>query len=254
MALRVPRAAEPGWAPTWHDQSWRSGSRTEPGRRRPAARYRWNGSTTIRVAPPSTCAESPRSPRARPPAIRGKTRTWRSIECSSSRSLCTAGLILHHGNEQVGDAGRAHVAKRGELLAIDTIEQQDAATEHLALVHRLERPCRGGLLGVHHHFHIARLHFFHAAVEYDTAAVDEHDIGEDVLDLFHLVCRYHDGAVAIEVVVQQGIVELLAIQDVEAQRRLVQHQQFRVNRHYQREVQLGHHALRQFSDFAGASD
>ena len=30
-----------------------------------------------------------------------------------------ARLIAHHGNEQVGDAGRAHVAERGELLAID---------------------------------------------------------------------------------------------------------------------------------------
>ena len=28
-------------------------------------------------------------------------------------------MIAHHGNEQVGDAGRAHIAKRGELLAID---------------------------------------------------------------------------------------------------------------------------------------
>ena len=36
------------------------------------------------------------------------------------RSLCLAvRLIAHHGNEQVGDAGRAHVAKRGELLTID---------------------------------------------------------------------------------------------------------------------------------------
>ncbi len=59
---------------------------------------------------------------------------------------------------------------------------------------------------------------------------------------------------AIEVVIQQRIVELLAIQDVEAKRRLVQHQQFRVNGHDQSEVQLGHHALRQFPDLAGAPD
>ncbi len=85
------------------------------------------------------------------------------------------GLIAHHGNEQVGDAGRAHLAQRGELLAIDAIEQQDAAAEHLALVHRLERARRGQLLGMHHHFQIARLEFFHAAIEYDAAAIDEHD-------------------------------------------------------------------------------
>ena len=124
-----------------------------------------------------------------------------------------------------------------------TIEQQDAAAEHLALVDRLERPCRRDLLGMHHHFHVARLQFFHAAIEYDAAAIDEHHIGEDVLDLFHLMRRHHDGAVAIEVVVEQGIVELLAKQNVEAKRRLVQHQQFRVNGHDQGQVQLRHHAL-----------
>jgi hypothetical protein len=31
--------------------------------------------------------------------------------------LC--GLISDHGNEQIGNAGRAHVAKRGELLTIE---------------------------------------------------------------------------------------------------------------------------------------
>ena len=50
-------------------------------------------------------------------------------------------------------------------------------------------------------------------LEYDAAAVDEHDIGEDVLNLFHLMGGHHDGAAAIEVVVQQRIVELLAIQE-----------------------------------------
>jgi hypothetical protein len=46
--------------------------------------------------------------------------------------LCSAGLtgrhisllIAHHGNEEVGDAGRANVAKRRELLAIDMIGLQ----------------------------------------------------------------------------------------------------------------------------------
>ena len=100
------------------------------------------------------------------------------------------------------------------------------------------------MLGMHHHFHIARLEFFHAALEHDAAVVDEHEIGEDVLDLFHLMRRHDDRAAVIEVIVQQRIVELLAIQDVEAKRRLVQHQQFRVDRHDQSEMQLGHHAFR----------
>src|SRR2546421_10378276 len=134
------------------------------------------------------------------------------------------------------------------------IEQQDAASEHLALVHRLERPCYGDMLGIHHHFQIARLEFFHAAIEHDVAAVDEHHIGENVLDLFNLMRRHDDGAAAIEVVVQQRIVELLAIQDVEAECRLVQHQQSCIDGHDQGEVQLGHHALRQLPDLAAALD
>src|SRR5712692_8393098 len=151
------------------------------------------------------------------------------MEYSSSPSLGRAALIAEHGNKQVGDARRSHVAKRGELLAFDTIEQQDAAPEHLAFVNRLEDPCRAELFGMHHQFRIARLEFFHAAIEYDAAAVNEHDVGQDVLNFFHLMGGYHDGAASIEVVIQQRIVELLAIQNIQAKRRLVQHQQFRVN-------------------------
>src|SRR3989442_15359521 len=115
------------------------------------------------------------------------------MEYSCSCSLCRAGLNAHHGNEQVGDTGRAHFAKCGELVTIDTIEQQNAAAEHLALVNRLERPCRGNMLRMHHHFQIARLEFFHGAIEHDAATVDEHDIGEDVLDLLDLMCGHDDG-------------------------------------------------------------
>src|SRR5260221_12903834 len=146
------------------------------------------------------------------------------MEYSSSPSLGRAALIAEHGYKQVGDAWRSHVAKRGELLAFDTIEQQDAAPEHLAFVDRLQHPCRADLLGIHQHCQIARLEFLHAAIEYDAAAVNEHDIGQDVLNLFHLMGGHHDGAASIEVVIQQRIVELLAIQNIQAKRRLVQHQ------------------------------
>src|SRR5438876_4151485 len=155
------------------------------------------------------------------------------MQCSYSRSLGRAVLIGHHCDEQVGDAGPAHFAERSELLTIDTIEQQNAATEHLALVNWLEHPCSCRFFGIHHHFHIARLEFFHAASEYDAATIDEHHISENVLDLVHLMCGDHNGAAAIEVVVEQGIVELLAKQNVETKGWLVQHQQPRVNGHDQ---------------------
>ena len=57
------------------------------------------------------------------------------------RRLFGGGLVgAHHGDEEVGDAGGAHLAERGEPVAVDAVEQQDAAAEHLALVDRLQRP------------------------------------------------------------------------------------------------------------------
>ena len=52
-----------------------------------------------------------------------------------------------------------------------------------------------------------------------------------------------DRLVLVEVVFQQVLVELLAVEDVEAQRGLVEHQQLGVDRHHQRQVQLHDHAL-----------
>ena len=47
---------------------------------------------------------------------------------------------------------------------------------------------------------------------------------------------------------------MFAVKDVEAKRRLIQHQQFGVNRHDQREMQLRHHSFRQLPHFARAFD
>ena len=96
---------------------------------------------------------------------------------------------------------------------------------------------------MHYHFQISRLEIVHAAIEYDASAIDEHDVGQHVLHLFHLMSRHQDRAAAIEIIIQQGIIKLLAIQDVQPKGWLVQHQQFRVDRHHQREMQLRHHAL-----------
>src|SRR6516165_5548661 len=104
------------------------------------------------------------------------------------------------------------------------------------------------------HFQIPRLELLHAAIEYDPAAVDEYEIGQHILDLFHLMGGHNNGAVPVEVVVQQRIVELLAIENVQPKCRLVEHQQFGVNGHHEREVQLRYHAFRQFPDLAVALD
>src|SRR5437879_13375052 len=103
------------------------------------------------------------------------------------------------------------------------------------------------MLRIHHYFHITRVEFFHAALQRDPTPVDEHEIGKDILDLLDLVRRYDDCAAVIEVIVQQRIVELFEIKDVQSKRRIVQHQQFRVNAHNQPEMQLSHHSFRYFT-------
>jgi hypothetical protein len=39
---------------------------------------------------------------------------------------CRFGLIAHQGDEQIGDAVRAHLAETSETIAIDSFEEQDA--------------------------------------------------------------------------------------------------------------------------------
>src|SRR5271168_2511042 len=179
------------------------------------AQCRWTGTPTIHGAPTNRMRELPGTPQVRRSGL-GRIRTLHSTVYSSARSLCLAALLAHHSDEQIGDAWTADLTQPRKFLAIHTIEQQNASTEHLALVHRLERPRSGGLLRMHHHLQIAQLKIVHAALEHDAPAVHEYEIGEHVLDLFHLMRRHHDRTASIEVVVQQGIIKLLAIQDVEA--------------------------------------
>src|SRR5262249_36635616 len=101
----------------------------------------------------------------------------------------------------------------------------------------------------HQYLDEPRFEFFHAAVEHNSAAVDEVHVCEHVLDLFHFVRRHDDRAAAVKIVIQQRIVELLAVQDVEAKRGLIQYQELHVHGHDEREVKLGHHAFGKFAHF-----
>jgi hypothetical protein len=51
------------------------------------------------------------------------------------------------------------------------------------------------------------------------------------------MCCHDNRAAAIEIIVQQRVVELFAIQDVEAKRRLIEHEQSRVDCHHDGEMQ-----------------
>src|SRR5215469_17288230 len=117
-------------------------------------------------------------PRALSAAPR-RTQIGHWIEYSSSHSWCDV-LISDHSDKQIANAGCAHLAQGCKLFAIDAIEQQNAAAEHLPRVNRLERPCRCNLLWIHGYLDVTRLELFHAASENDAAVVKEHEIGEQV--------------------------------------------------------------------------
>src|SRR5215471_10018179 len=110
------------------------------------------------------------------------------------------------------------------------------------------------MIRMHHEFHVARLEFFHAAFQHDLAAIDEHEIGEHVLDFFDLVRRHHDRATPIEIVVQQRLVELFPKQNVQTKSRLVEYEQASVDGHDYCEMQLRHHSFRQLANFPSALD
>src|SRR5437868_6300571 len=169
-------------------------------------------------------------------------------------SLTLPGTLAYHRDEQIGDAGRSNLAQSGEPLPIYAFEQQNGASERLTLVERLQCSSRCELLRIHRDLSVARVKLLHAAVEDDAATVDEHHVGEHVLYLFHLVGGHDDGAIALEVIVQQRIVELFTEEDVESKCGLVEHQQSRVDGHHDGEVELCHHPLRQFPDLAVAAD
>src|SRR5262249_23926263 len=103
-------------------------------------------------------------------------------------------MRTHHGDEQSGDARSAYLAQSFEVIPVNAIEQQNAATDNRPFVHRFEGACCGEVLGIHHHFEVTRVEFFHAALEHDPAAVDEHQVGQNVLDLFDLMHCHDDCA------------------------------------------------------------
>src|ERR1700751_452070 len=88
----------------------------------------------------------------------------------------------HYCNENIGDARSAYLAQRCQLIAVNAIEQQHAATENRTFMHRFECASSGEVLRIYHHLNVTCFEFFHAALQHDSAAVDKHQIGQNILD------------------------------------------------------------------------
>src|SRR5262249_8229549 len=72
--------------------------------------------------------------------------------------------------------------------------------------------------------------------------------------LLDFMCGYHNRAAAVEIVVQERVIELFAEKDIETERRLVENQELRIHSHDQRQMKLRDHAFRQLSNFAAVLD
>ncbi len=68
-------------------------------------------------------------------------------------------------------------------------------------------------------------------------------MSQQSFDLLHLMGADDDALVTIVVVVQQSIIELLAVEDIQTQGGFIQHQQVHVDGHNERQVQLSYHPL-----------
>src|SRR6266853_4726191 len=90
-----------------------------------------------------------------------------------------ARVIRHHGDKEIGDARAPHLAQRLELVTVNVIKQQNAPAEHRTFMYWLESACSGEALGIHQHFDVTRVELFHAALQHDATAIDEHQIGQN---------------------------------------------------------------------------
>ena len=127
--------------------------------------------------------------------------------------------------------------------AVAALEEHRHAPEHFAFVERFELSRSRCILRRDSELHETLGHRVHGRVQYDVTAIDEDHVRQQVLDLFNLVGCENDGAFLVEIVVQQRVVELAAEQKIETQRGFVEHEQPRINRQNQCEMQLGDHAL-----------
>src|SRR6266498_3062057 len=76
-----------------------------------------------------------------------------------TRALCLGCVVTHYGDKEIGDARAAYLAQRFELVPVDAIEQQNAASKNRSLMHRFEGACGVEVLGIHHHFEVTRVEF-----------------------------------------------------------------------------------------------
>ncbi len=154
----------------------------------------------------------------------------------------------HEGDEQVAQGGGGDFAQGAQQAAIDAIKDYGGHAEAGLAVDGAERLGGGQLVGLDDQLGELARHGFHLHVQDQLAIAHEHDVGEHELDLIHLVGGDEQGALLGHVVLEQAPVEALAIGDVEAERGLVEDEEFGIDRHHHGEVELGDHALAQILD------
>ena len=87
----------------------------------------------------------------------------------------------------------------------------------------LQRPCGLELGWRDVQLRVALCHGIDCAVEHDATLLDEQHIGEDVFYFLDLMRGHQDGALLVHVIAQQRVVEATAGEQVQAQRRFIEH-------------------------------
>ena len=99
-------------------------------------------------------------------------------------------------------------------LTLQVIAEMQKQGGQCAFVDGVERARGLELAGIHQHLDVSLAHGLHRCIHHYLAVADEHHVGQDVLDFLHLMGGDEDGLFLVEIVLQQALVELLAVQDV----------------------------------------
>src|SRR6056297_760857 len=120
--------------------------------------------------------------------------------------------------------------------------------EQHPFVERFERSGLFDLVGFDHAFGIALMDVVHRAVQDQLSVLDEDQVGQDMYDLLDLMSRDDDGSLVVETLIEKIRIEAFAQDDVETQRRFIEHQQLGVDGHDQGQMELDNHSLGQALD------
>src|SRR5690606_18676317 len=113
----------------------------------------------------------PKSPCA--PTVRGA----RAVRSGFPRRSCS---LLQARNEEVGNAGRAHIAQSGQPVAWHVVIEQHRAAEYRTLAEGLQRARRGQVVVADDELRETFTDLLGGGIQHDAALLDEDHVSEQM--------------------------------------------------------------------------